>query len=99
VWGLADDDAYGYDLGQAQQLFDLYDAGSGSVTIGDLIWEPASGLVTDLGIPTRIGSDIYLRLDAAGGGVKAFIPEPGTFCLMVVGLLPLLRRRNRRARR
>ncbi len=97
VWGLADDDAYGYDLGQAQQLFDLYDAGNGSVQIGELIWEPAVGLVTDLGIPTRIGSDIFLRLDAAGGGVQAFIPEPATLCLLIVGLLPLLLRRKRRA--
>ena len=96
LFSLADNAFFGYDVAEAQQLFDLYAAGAGSLTLGGWVWGPADGLTTDLGVATRIGDDVYLRLDDNGGGLKTFIPEPTTFALLAIGLPALLRRRKQR---
>ena len=97
ISSLAAEGFFGYDLGQVQQLFDLHAGGTGALDLGAWTWEAASGLSTDLGIPTRIGDDVFLRLDGNGGGVKTFIPEPATLLLLAAGLPTLVRRRKRRA--
>ena len=96
LFSLAEDSFFGYDLGEAQQLFDLHAAGTGALDLGAWTWEPATGLSTDLGIPTRIGDDVFLRLDGNGGGVRTFIPEPASIILLAAGLPVLVRRRRKR---
>ncbi len=69
LYTLAVEPNLGYNLGQAQQLFDVHTAASGGVTIDDADWQYATGLSTDLGVVTRTGRSYRLALDASGTGV------------------------------
>ncbi len=88
-----------YDLGQAQQLFNIYDAASGTVTIGGRTWQYITGLTTDQGELTRIGNSYFLRLDLAGNGVLSVgVPEPTSGGLLGLGCLGLATKARRRRR-
>ncbi|MDY0170755.1 MAG: LamG domain-containing protein, partial [Thermoguttaceae bacterium] len=66
--------ALNYDLGQAQQLFELHGAGAGSATIGGRTWNYATGLSTnpaDLGKVVVADGKYTIALDATGAGVSA----------------------------
>jgi len=93
----------GYDLSDAAELFELNDNQTGSIEIGDFLWEYVAGLDTgNMGqvVEDYSGYQFALQLDAAGGvGVAiAPVPEPSTFALAALGLLGMAwygRRRKR----
>ena len=86
---------------QAEQLFNLFDAGSGSVVIGGTTWSIISGLT---GSPGRVndlgGGSFDLLLSGNGDGLRGdsvVIPEPITMltlALSVTGLGGYIRRRR-----
>ena len=104
VYYLAVDPLLRLDLGGADRLFQLYDAGSGGSpqVFAGLTWKYATGLGSyPLGIPTRdAAGNVFLRLDNLGAGVAGMVPEPESFLLLGVGGLAswmgLFWRRRRR---
>ncbi len=84
-----------YNLGEAQQLFDIFDAGPGAEGIvGGEPWRYVSSLdVTDApGAVLNMGGWDYLILGGAEGsrmGVQ-MIPEPGSAALLLCAALSLL---------
>lgn len=85
VYGLGDS-SLNYDLGAAQQLWDLQAAGTGSAEIGGLTWYPASGLSGGLGVVEESAGVFSVQLSADGGGVTT-VPEPASFVLLVLAAL------------
>ncbi len=84
-----------YDLGEAEQLIDLHNAGSGTDTVDGRLWSYATGLTSALGVVTQVGSNYHLKLDDTGTGVTAPVPEPATMTLLLLGLPLALRRRKK----
>ncbi|MDY0168202.1 MAG: LamG domain-containing protein [Thermoguttaceae bacterium] len=84
-----------YNLGEAQQLFDIFDAGPGGEGIvGGDSWRYVSSLdLTDApGTVLNMGGWDYLILGGAEGsrmGVR-MIPEPGSAALLLCAVLSLL---------
>ena len=92
LFGLGDNAALNYDLGKAQQLWDLHAAGTGSVEIDGLTWYATSGLSDGLGVVAESNGVFSLQLDANGGGVTT-VPEPTVIVLLILaGMAGLLRR-------
>ena len=86
IYSLGDSTALNYDAGEAQQLFDLHTAGSGTVEIDGLEWVfIANGLNGGLGIvdESATGFQFALQLDGTGSGVgvAAVVPEPSSIAL------------------
>ncbi len=101
LYGLAVESGLYYGLGDAQQLFDVYDGGgASSATIDGLTWVYATGLSTPLGEVSRQGHSCFLALDDSGNGVlgSLIVPEPCSLLLLVLGGFSwlLLFRRTRR---
>ena len=66
-----------YNLGDMSQLFGLYNAETGSVTIGSLTWQYVTGLSLGVGQASTDGNgDYYVQLDALGDGVERCAGEP-----------------------
>ena len=83
-----------YDLGEAQQLWDLLAAGTGSVDIGGVTWYATDGLSGGLGVVVESAGQYSLQLAADGSGVTT-VPEPSTIVLLVLlGLMGVLRFRR-----
>lgn len=82
-----------YDVGEFDLLKQVHDTASGSVTIGGLQWNYATGLVGSAGL-SESGGSYTLILNAAGGTGLVAIPEPTAALLGSLGLLALLRRRR-----
>ncbi len=74
-----------YNAKDAESLFDLFAAGSGTALVGGQTWAPATGLV---GAAGDVGAN-YVVLDGVGGGVQV-VPEPGTLSLLLAGAIGLL---------
>jgi len=90
LFDVGDDATLAYDAGKFDQLKQINDAGSGSVTIDGLEWTYATGLTDPAGL-TVDGNNLTLVLNAsADTGLTAVIPEPSTFALAALGLLGLL---------
>ena len=104
VYNVAIDPQLRFDLGVADQLFQIHDTGSGLLARAGVTWQYATGLgAYPLGVPTHDSvGNIFLRLDAAGTGVAGLVPEPASIALLGFGFLlgvpALLRRRFRRRR-
>ncbi len=77
--------ALNYGAADAQKLFDLFAAGSGTALVGGQTWAPATGLA---GTAATVSAN-YVVLDGAGGGVQV-VPEPGTLSLLLAGAIGLL---------
>ena len=83
-----------YDLGMAQQLWDLHAAGTGSVDIDGTVWYATAGLGGGLGAVVESAGQYSLQLAADGSGVTT-VPEPSTIVLLVfLGLMGVLRFRR-----
>jgi hypothetical protein len=93
LYSLANNGTLNYDLGQAQQLFNVFDAGSGSVTVGSQTWYYDTFTGTNLGDVQESGSNFLLPL-GLGGGLST-VPEPTATCLLAIGGLLLLRRQRK----
>jgi hypothetical protein len=93
-----------YDVGMSVPLsytadkFDLlkqrHDAAAGSTTIDSLEWTYVTGLTGPAGLTSGPGG-YTLILDAVAGTGLTTIPEPSAALLGGLGVLALLRRRNR----
>ncbi len=86
----------GLDYGDAdaQKLWDLFAAGSGTAVVGGQTWSVASGLADPgNGIVGQNGAGgvgaNYVVLNGNGGGVQV-VPEPGTLSLLLAGAIGLL---------
>ncbi|MDZ7616426.1 MAG: LamG-like jellyroll fold domain-containing protein, partial [Patescibacteria group bacterium] len=91
----------GYDLGQVQQLFGLYQLGpdGGGLMLDDVHrWRYTDGLDFELGTLNKVGDHYFVQFDAAGAGLTT-IPEPGTVALLIWALTGLLVSRRRRLHR
>jgi len=74
IYNLGNTPDIAHDLGQAQQLFDIHDAGSGTTILNGRPWAYATGLSTnaaDLGKVVLDGDHYTVSLDASGTGVAA----------------------------
>ena len=93
-------DQLGYDQGQVQDLFELFDETVDSVMIAGTTWYRASDLVGGLGL-TDQGTHLELVLDSYGRGLttqSSVIPEPMTMLAIGLGISGLggyIRRRRR----
>jgi hypothetical protein len=78
-----------YGATDAQRLFNLYAAGTGTTTTSDgKIWEYSSALTGTAGFVVNDGTGLVLG-DSGIGGVQV-VPEPGTLALLATGLFGLL---------
>ena len=76
IYTLAQEATLEYDLGQASELFEIAQAGSGEVTIGSLTWNYATGLSGGVGVVVKNGDDYFLQLDNQGNGVTTGVVPP-----------------------
>jgi hypothetical protein len=80
-----------YGAGDMNQLFGLYAAGTGSVSINGKTWQYSnSGFDQTAGKAWISGGTYYVQLGAADGVSTAVIPEPSTLALLAAGLVGLL---------
>lgn len=78
-----------YDVAEFDQLKQIHDLGSGSVTIGSQTWYYSNSLVGSAGL-TQVGSDYNLILNAANGtGLTTIIPEPSSLAMLAFGMISL----------
>jgi len=80
-----------YGLKDMRDLFALYEARTGSVTIGDQTWYYFASLPNQQG-PGKAwhaGGEFFIQLGADGSGVST-IPEPSAMLLLSCGLVGLL---------
>ncbi len=84
--------ALNYNAKDAQSLFDLFAAGSGTAVVGGQTWAPATGLADAgnglAGGAGSVGAN-YVVLNGSGGGVQV-VPEPGTLSLLLASAIGLL---------
>ncbi len=81
-------DTLKYNAADAQALFDLYAAGSGTAVVGGQTWGyVASGLGTTGG---AVIASSALNLGGANGAGVQIVPEPGTLSLLLAGAIGLL---------
>ena len=93
LYNLAQQSELMYDLGTANELFELHNAGSGEQGIGGQRWAYTTGLTIGEGMVQKIDGRFFLQLDASGTGLQTIpIPEPATFWMLGLGLLALRRR-------
>jgi hypothetical protein len=94
LYGLGDS-SLNYDLKAAQRLWDLHEAGAGSVEVGGLTWYPTTGLGGGLGAVEESAGAFYLQLCTDGTGVTT-TPEPSVLVLLLftAAVLGLLRTRR-----
>jgi len=86
-----------YNLGEANQLFRVFSGELASTNIGDLVWQPASGLGGSAGEVVALGgSQFFLNLDGTNGVFGFVVPEPGAGSLAMMALSALALRRRRR---
>ena len=90
LFGLGDS-SLNYDLGEAQMLWDLHMAGTGSVQIGGRTWYAASGLGGGLGVVQESAGNYSLQLCNDGTGVTT-VPEPCSALLIALAALLGIRR-------
>ncbi len=104
LYNLGNDPVLNFGAKEAQYLFDLFLAGSGTAVVSGGTWMPASGLpgaAGDVGIAPGVWNYHYVTLDANGSGVIGFVgytPEPSTIVLLgngAIGLLVYAWRRGR----
>ncbi len=65
-----------YNLGQAQQLFDVHRAYAGSTTVDSRTWNASGSLTGNLGEVVKDGSVYSIRLDDRGNGATTAAPSP-----------------------
>jgi hypothetical protein len=95
IYSLASDATLNYNSGEADQLFSLHTAGSGSTIVDGRAWNYASSLNGGVGTLVDLGNGGYqLQLSPDGSGVQT--PEPASLALLSAGLL-LVARRTKRA--
>jgi Concanavalin A-like lectin/glucanases superfamily len=85
-----------YTIGQADELYNLEQAGSGTATIGSMTWEydpsvGGGGVVNNLG-----GGNYSVQLGATDGVETVAVPEPVSLGLLVVAGMGMQLRRRRR---
>ncbi len=102
IYNLAVFEELAYNQSDAKTLFDIYSQDLEDATIGDLVWEDVGpgSFSGPPGTVLALGDGTYgLILNADGSGVYGasayVIPEPGTMCLLGLGLAALARRRRR----
>ena len=85
VYNLATEPGLQYGVADSNKLFDLFDAGTGELEIGDLTWENTTGLIGAAGDVLDLGDgEFALILDPNGGGVLGAIPvvpEPSSLAI------------------
>jgi hypothetical protein len=89
-----------YNAATVNQVFEAFDNGVGTLTIGGQTWHYATDLPGSPGDVHDFGSNLYaVVLDPLGNGYYS-VPEPGTLTLLAFGGMGLLarRRRQRKAR-
>ncbi|MDZ7617950.1 MAG: LamG-like jellyroll fold domain-containing protein, partial [Patescibacteria group bacterium] len=91
---LGNDAVLNYSASQVEQLFNLYEAGSGVVALGDWRWRYAEDIGTPPGVLSFSDSQYAIALAANGSGLIG-VPEPSAMFLLVAGVLVLLARRSR----
>ncbi len=91
LYSLATTPGYGYDAGEANSLFAIFDSAGGSTVIDGTYWTYKKGLTTTIGQLEIVDGKPFLRLDAAGNGLS--IPEPASFALFALAGLAAWRRR------
>jgi len=90
LYTLADNATLNYDLGDAQDLFDIHHAGLGaSADVAGRTWYHATGLGGGLGELVQSGGEFSLQLDACGSGVTT-VPEPSSAMLLLISMVSLL---------
>ncbi len=90
---LGDDPVLNYNASQVEQLFNLYEAGSGGVAFGDWRWRYAEDIGTPLGVLSFSDSHYTIALAADGSGLIG-VPEPSAMFLLAACVLVLLSRRS-----
>ena len=91
--------AVGHDASEAERLFDLFDAGSGSVTLDNIVWRYDADLSRFGGQPgtsfaANDGSYVLSLGTGAAGLVGTVVPEPAALSLLACAGLLLARRRR-----
>jgi hypothetical protein len=98
VYELAIEPTLEYHLEELNQLLEMFEATTGSVTLGDDTWIYGSGLSGTPGDLQLVGDHYELVLDEFGNGILTFVvPEPSTMVLLGLGVVGLAIRARRRS--
>jgi hypothetical protein len=84
----------GYDASDAEELYALHEAGTGTAEVNGLEWRYVDGLSGTAGEITTIGAEQVLFLTSTTGVAAA--PEPGRSLLLLIAATVVMFRRRRR---